>query len=676
MKDSIKISIIIPVYNVEKYLGNCLDSIINQTYSNIEIICVDDCSTDNSLSILHSYAAVDQRIKIIAKEKNEGTLAARKSGVLSASGQYLTFVDDDDYLERDACEKIIELLQNNQADIIQFTVGVNDYSNDERTKAWLEKHLTPTPGFLSGREILESFFVRRDNATSVWGKVYATELCKMACTYIPDFHCCLGEDIYQPFYFAFFADSYIGIKTKPLYWYQRGLGFTNSDVMTLDKFELYCKMADLAVKVREFLRSQGCESEYYKYYEAMSTRMLEDCCRHYKNRLADEDIKQGGKLLLKYWHSNPVTDAVLYRCLGMSLKEFAAKHIDIPVYKKLNRAYGSSPTTPKVSVIIPVYNVELYLRDCLDSIVHQTFSVIEIICVNDGSTDGSLAILEEYYAQDDRVSIISRENAGSSVARNVGMQQASGEYILFVDSDDMLKANAIESLLKYSEENKLDVLYYEAETIFQTDDIREKFWKYNTYYRREKVIPEVLTGEELFSKLIANKEYRVQPCLQFTTREHICNNHIDFPVGIVHQDNVFTFKNIVQAKRAAVINEAYYIRRVRENSIMTQRQGFKSLYGFLVCYIEIVHFALDKKFSSSIENDIKVVLSGLIGQIYTQYKNFDLLEKQQLKELSPLEEMWLKIALDSQKIQELTKTIKEKDTRVADLTKNIKEKEK
>ncbi|MCF0125649.1 MAG: glycosyltransferase family 2 protein, partial [Clostridia bacterium] len=111
-------SIIIPVYNVEKYLGNCLDSIINQTYSNIEIICVDDCSTDNSLSILHSYAAVDQRIKIIAKEKNEGTLAARKSGVLSASGQYLTFVDDDDYLERDACEKIIELLQNNQADII------------------------------------------------------------------------------------------------------------------------------------------------------------------------------------------------------------------------------------------------------------------------------------------------------------------------------------------------------------------------------------------------------------------------------------------------------------------------------------------------------------------------------------------------------------------------------
>ena len=301
----------------------------------------------------------------------------------------------------------------------------------------------------------------------------------------------------------------------------------------------------------------------------------------------------------------------------------------------------------KVSVVIPVYNVELYLRDCLDSIINQTYSNTEIICVNDGSTDGSLAILEEYYAQDDRVSIINQENSGSSVTRNAGMQQASGKYILFVDSDDMLKANAIESLLKYSEENKLDVLYYEAETIFQTDYIREKFWKYNTYYRREKVIPEVLTGDELVSKLIANKEYRVQPCLQFTTREHICNNHIDFPVGIVHQDNVFTFKNIIQAKRAAVINEIYYIRRVRENSIMTQRQGFKSLYGFLVCYIEIVHFALDKKFSSSTEQAIREVLSGLIGQICATYKNFDSSDKQKLKELSPLEEMWFEIAIRS-----------------------------
>ena len=98
----------------------------------------------------------------------------------------------------------------------------------------------------------------------------------------------------------------------------------------------------------------------------------------------------------------------------------------------------------KVSVVIPVYNVEDYLRDCLDSIVNQTLKDIEIICINDGSTDNSLEILEHYKSKDERIKVISQENGGISAARNKGIDLASGDYISFIDSDDYIDNNFYE----------------------------------------------------------------------------------------------------------------------------------------------------------------------------------------------------------------------------------------
>nr|MCR4662874.1 glycosyltransferase [Endomicrobiaceae bacterium] len=101
---------------------------------------------------------------------------------------------------------------------------------------------------------------------------------------------------------------------------------------------------------------------------------------------------------------------------------------------------------PKVSVIVPVYNVEQYLRQCLDSIINQTFKDFECICVNDGSTDNSLTILQEYSKKDNRIKIINQKNSGSSVSRNNGIKQALGQYVSFVDADDWITDNYLEIL--------------------------------------------------------------------------------------------------------------------------------------------------------------------------------------------------------------------------------------
>ena len=110
---------------------------------------------------------------------------------------------------------------------------------------------------------------------------------------------------------------------------------------------------------------------------------------------------------------------------------------------------------PKVSIVIPVYNVEEYLRRCLDSVVNQTLRDIEIICINDGSTDNSSHILAEYQSKENRLRVISQKNGGQSKARNAGLEVATGEYIYFLDSDDYIKTYALEKLYTIAKTNNL-----------------------------------------------------------------------------------------------------------------------------------------------------------------------------------------------------------------------------
>ena len=114
----------------------------------------------------------------------------------------------------------------------------------------------------------------------------------------------------------------------------------------------------------------------------------------------------------------------------------------------------------KVSFIVPVYNVECYLRASLDSALVQTLTDIEVICVNDGSTDGSAGILDEYAARDARIKVVTQANAGLSAARNAGLRVVTGRYLLFLDSDDLLSPDAAAKLVAKADAEFLDVLFY------------------------------------------------------------------------------------------------------------------------------------------------------------------------------------------------------------------------
>lgn len=174
-----KISIIVPVYNTEKYLAKCLDSIVNQTYKNLEIICVNDGSTDNSLDILKKYSVQDSRIAIVNKE-NGGLSSARNTGLQAVHGEYVMFVDSDDWIDTDTCEKALNAALFIDADVVMWTY-IREYSDKSlvtplfhnEKKVWMEKEVTQLHRRmvgLTGNELSDPS--KTDSIITAWGKLY------------------------------------------------------------------------------------------------------------------------------------------------------------------------------------------------------------------------------------------------------------------------------------------------------------------------------------------------------------------------------------------------------------------------------------------------------------------------------------------------------------------------
>lgn len=217
-------SIIIPVYNVEKYLRECLDSILNQTYKNFEVICVNDCSTDSSYGILKSYSKIDQRVNIINQTMNTKQGGARNTGIEHSSGKYIVFIDGDDYIYPDTLENLYKLTNKySYPDIIQFNYSEFDNLTHEIAK---ENRIVANEMELSKYEILSMDF--RNFSLAVWGKIVKRDLYKSFKFLENGF----GEDI--PSLYIFLKAENLVLSSKFLYCYRinrEGSAVTTSSVV-------------------------------------------------------------------------------------------------------------------------------------------------------------------------------------------------------------------------------------------------------------------------------------------------------------------------------------------------------------------------------------------------------------------------------------------------------------
>lgn len=277
-----------------------------------------------------------------------------------------------------------------------------------------------------------------------------------------------------------------------------------------------------------------------------------------------------------------------------------------------------------ISVIIPVYNVEKYLRECVDSVLGQTYTKYEIILVDDGSTDASGKICDEYAAEFSQVSVIHKENGGLSDARNTGFAQALGEYIYFLDSDDFLVADAFEKLVLISTEEKSDFVFFDALSF------SDKGNNYNIpqrYVRKRKY--ETQKGEEILCEQLKNKDYHSSVPLCFIRRSLLKGFGIDFVNGIFYEDMIFTYKLFMSSAVVSHCFEPLYHRRYRESSIMTTNKTKKYFDSVCKVYGDVLSFSKTEKKLQ--HNAAKKYIAKCAFNVFNNYEKLNSQDKRNSK---------------------------------------------
>ncbi len=412
-----KVSVIIPVYNVEDYLRECLDSVVNQTLKEIEIICVDDGSTDNSLEILKEYAAKDSRITIVSRE-NKGVGYSRNEGIRIARGEFVAFMDPDDYYpDLSVLEMMYKEAVSHQVKICGGSLIVYDehrkieIKKKEKNEAFTENSMRLYQDFQYDygfqRYIYKRDFIQKNNI------------------YFPNYR--RFQD--PPFMVKAFAEAE-KFYTLELYvyayrWAHKTVNWTEEKV-----YHLFCGLRDNLLMSKKY------------NLETLFSATLVRIKREYKQVLSSYDTER----------IQNIKKEIMSICLQSAHDKYARKQ-----------------RKAKVSVILPIYNAEPYLRECLDSVVNQTLKDIEIICVNDGSTDNSLDIIKEYAQKDIRIRYIDKPNAGYGQTMNCGMDLATGEYIGIVEPDDFIKLEMYETLYNKAKEFDLDIVKSDYITFSDTE---------------------------------------------------------------------------------------------------------------------------------------------------------------------------------------------------------------
>ena len=263
-----------------------------------------------------------------------------------------------------------------------------------------------------------------------------------------------------------------------------------------------------------------------------------------------------------------------------------------------------------ISVIVPVYKVEKYLSKCVESILNQSYSNLEIILVDDGYQDKYGQICEEYTSKDNRIKVIHKENGGLSDARNYGLNNSTGDYVCFVDSDDFVASDYVEKLLDACIKNNSDISACNFYYINEDGKKWVRKEKKGKIYTSEEAIKDIFSPSQDTEVMTWNKLYK---------KNLFIENHIEFPKGKIHEDNFTTYKLYDKANKITLISDKLYYYLQRQNSIMSTFN--KKRFDILLALEQIEkYFGKNRKFSSELDyNEMTTYFSLLNNMILFNY---------------------------------------------------------
>lgn len=493
------ITFIVPIYNVERYLKECLDSIQQQTYPYFECIMVNDGSTDSSASIAEEYL-FDNRFRLI-HQQNQGLSAARNTGIqhVSESSSFVSFVDSDDFIHPTFLEKLIIHIEED-VDLIEGSYET--FKDGDKPQFYLQP--TNKIEIISKKEII-SKTTSAELRVSAFPRLIRKSI--LSDQFFP-----IGwtfEDLAVFPELVLFSRKWI--KTQDIiYAYRiRENSITNSSFTEsrLDIFKILDKFDDLFKN------------------EDFETKVLVE-------RLKFEHL---------FWHEK------LYLPEGSRFKLLYENELEI-IQKKISEYEKQYLYPDLISIIVPIYNGEQYLRGCLESILKQKYHNFEVILVNDGSIDSSEAICRQYVNRDDRFRYVQKEHGGASSARNYGLELVKGKYVTFIDADDWVEENYLELLHQSLKENNADIsvstykkfdvdtnLFYlhafqinESNQVFTQKELVEKLPQLERITESFEIIGGKLVKKSLLLGIHFNERTQLFENMEFWFKLYLLSNRIAF----------------------------------------------------------------------------------------------------------------------------------------------------
>ena len=516
-----KISVIIPVYNSSNYLSKCLDSIISQSLKDIEIICIDNGSTDNSIQIIKEKQKLDDRI--ILKEIGRSNAGdARNCGIQLSSSEYLYFIDSDDWIDQDTLFDIYKYSKSNNLDVAIFKYNI---FNDQTHKESEPKGFSCNPGILS----INSDTLFQITNFAVWNKLYKSKLIKNNNI---SFDSIKSSNDVTFSCLALACSDKVGLLDKPFYHYRsnRVGSITKSKSDNLFDFNQALK------SLRDNLQKKNLFHKFYQTY-------LETCGEiiYFTNRIVNNEAKV------------QLQSKIFNICQEL---EININQIQNTTFKNFLSAFA-----PKFSIIIPVYNSEKYISKCLDSILAQTFNSYEIICIDDGSTDNSLAILNKYAARNSKIKVYSEVNSKAGTARNLALKHSSGKYIWFTDSDDWIVETALQTISNNFDKYNSEIVFFEACNVYE-NGIQEQSGgqKINTNGSSSGCS----TKDNLY---LIKKSIPISACLFSIKRDFLDKYNIKFDEYCFFEDNLFMIKCLYYTQSISYEKKILYKRRKHNDNI-------------------------------------------------------------------------------------------------------------
>jgi len=548
-----KVSVIIPVYNVEQYIRECLESVLFQTLSDIEILVVNDGTKDRSIEVIEDLIAGDERIRLINK-KNGGLSSARNAGLVTASGEYVLFLDSDDYLDKTALAILYTYAKENNIEELFYNAESFFEEKAEEENGNYKTYYNRNGRYsevLTGQELFVKFVNNKDYKPSACLQLVKTEflaengisfyegilhednLFTLQCLLMAKRAAFLDEKLYKRrVHLESIMTSPKGMRNSygyyiTVYEMLKTIEYYTGDLDEQYKETIEQQLKSLLVSSRKYVESvtqsdleifiNTMDLEHRIVYKLLVAdevqkkqvaAKISNTIDHLKNDKKGPTIQKTDPEKEKYIEKIDKAMRIItflprktiggIRCYqehGLRYTLHRIKYKFSRLLKKCSAVVEKKRLADEilvmdtekiaVSFILPVYNVEPYLPECLDSILNQTMQNFEIICVDDGSTDNSLKILKDYAARDKRIQVFTQENKFAGIARNHGMKYATGEYLLFLDSDDFVEPDLMEKVYRKAKLDKADVCLFGAR---KYDNVTKEYTAM-PWILRENILP-------------------------------------------------------------------------------------------------------------------------------------------------------------------------------------------